>query len=504
MLLLAHALLVNLNIALASSVSNVITRQGRASAGNSAEILASWHNISCVGSTYDLELPLQAGWNPNTVSVQQLCAKTKYGGGPRGQNIGGWCDLNEVVFDYREATQVYPQLFNPRVQLGCRYRCFCNRDIPVERRSIQPKPSEQQFSLGVLSRRSSQTYQLQLDIVDDFTTPNWMKRGLQGMQMIPSVRSSHVMESEHHESLHRPHYQYISQDPGNSIRCEGPLPTFNLPDPYNISDFENVQQLCAVQLNGGLFGANAGGYCYRSDMIANGGRTVWFSDEMTPRLEWTWGGGNFFAAASIRMHCVRYCRCTGTAGNGTNLTYLGDLWSFIAGAQLAVLPTGQIDILSGNSGSSMTVLPAQHGPGSPSGTCGGDGKQFCPQPWPTSGFGPVPRAPPNATDIVRPKPNLGIKPNLTTCGSTCQGPQDCGGGDDEKACACAIPNAKDAKALGLDPVFPAAVCLVLMHSTFGGTGRLIGRGEEPWRCLCNATFSHSQCCGSKDGLIWLH
>ena len=47
-------------------------------------------NITCLGDSYDLELPTQAHWNPNTVSMQSLCAKTQYGGGPPGQNIAGW------------------------------------------------------------------------------------------------------------------------------------------------------------------------------------------------------------------------------------------------------------------------------------------------------------------------------------------------------------------------------------------------------------------------------
>ena len=226
---------------------------------------------------------------------------------------------------------------------------------------------------------------------------------------------------------------------------------------------------------------------------------------MTPRLDWTWGGGNFFAAASIRMHCIRYCRCTSWPnGRTTNNTYLNGLWNFIGGAQLALRPSGQIDLQSTSNAHLATVLPAQNDPGSTSGTCGVNGNQFCPQPWPTPLLGPIPRSPPDATDIVRPGPNPGTNNNLTTCGNKCQGPQDCGGVDDEKACACAIPSGEDAKALGLDPVFPVAVCLVLMHSNFGGKGGLIGRREgKPWRCLCNVTFAHGECCGSRDGMVWL-
>ena len=56
-------------------------------------------------------------------------------------------------------------------------------------------------------------------------------------------------------------------------------------------------------------GANAGGYCHRSNPEGQYGSTeyenyVWFSDEMTPRYEYTWGGGNFFLSAT-EDHCRR-------------------------------------------------------------------------------------------------------------------------------------------------------------------------------------------------------
>ena len=66
--------------------------------------------------------------------------------------------------------------------------------------------------------------------------------------------------------------------------------------------------------------ANAGGYCYRGE-DANGEptRTVWFSDEFTPRYEWTWGGGNFLGSAAIRYHCWQRCACAQNPTKG-NLT----------------------------------------------------------------------------------------------------------------------------------------------------------------------------------------
>ena len=45
---------------------------------------------------------------------------------------------------------------------------------------------------------------------------------------------------------------HLSVDPGNEITCEGDLPSFPLPPPYSIADFQNPQQLCAMQWFGGL------------------------------------------------------------------------------------------------------------------------------------------------------------------------------------------------------------------------------------------------------------
>ena len=105
-------------------------------------------NITCLGDSYDLELPTHAHWNPNTVSMQSLCAKTQYGGGPPGQNIASWCetpprirgypgysDSGTIAFDASPGAQANAQLQNPRVMLGCLYSCFCN--YVVEQFSLQ-------------------------------------------------------------------------------------------------------------------------------------------------------------------------------------------------------------------------------------------------------------------------------------------------------------------------------------------------------------------------------
>lgn len=47
-------------------------------------------NITCLRSSYDLELSVRSdGLDPNQFTMQQLCAKTIYGGDPSGQHLGG-------------------------------------------------------------------------------------------------------------------------------------------------------------------------------------------------------------------------------------------------------------------------------------------------------------------------------------------------------------------------------------------------------------------------------
>ena len=48
--------------------------------------------ITCLGRPYDLRLPIQpGGFDPNSVSLQHLCAKPQYGGGAQYQHVGGFC-----------------------------------------------------------------------------------------------------------------------------------------------------------------------------------------------------------------------------------------------------------------------------------------------------------------------------------------------------------------------------------------------------------------------------
>lgn len=49
-------------------------------------------NITCLGSSYDLRLPIRPdGVDLNQLTMQQLCAKKIYGGADIPSVVGGWC-----------------------------------------------------------------------------------------------------------------------------------------------------------------------------------------------------------------------------------------------------------------------------------------------------------------------------------------------------------------------------------------------------------------------------
>ena len=241
-------------------------------------------------------------------------------------------------------------------------------------------------------------------------------------------------------------------------------------------------------------------------------RTVWFSDEFTPRLEWTWGN-NFFAAAAIRFYCWQRCACRKNPSklDPVKPLFLNPIWNIISSQNLAQHGDGSLTLEStGSQQSEMQILPAQT-PGNrlsrgwQAGTCGPDKMQFCQKPWPTEILGPLRnmQSPPNATLIVKDPSS----DNFTKCGKFCDSTSDCGPSGSQDTCLCALPSPEDARKLNLDPVGRKTICLALALAVTGISGRdlpqyLDDRGS-PYQCACNSTYISSDCCGSKDGKVWL-
>lgn len=236
--------------------------------------------ITCLGSHYDLQLPLRSdGSDPNELTMQELCAKTIYGGAPAGDHLGGWCskglptkvegsedtdddeepegygnsELTGVSFDLSPNSHADLDTADPRFLLGCFNRCFCN--YGVTDLTIQPKRSEPS-NADVYMKKSRGTGEILLDVTDDVTTSDRIHDGRLGDVEVEYVELDELIEPNEEKGFaisretHDPPWA-LSLDAGNYITCEGDLPSFPLPQPYPVSEFQNPQELCAVQWSGG-------------------------------------------------------------------------------------------------------------------------------------------------------------------------------------------------------------------------------------------------------------
>ena len=238
---------------------------------------------------------------------------------------------------------------------------------------------------------------------------------------------------------------------------------------------------------------------------------------MTPRFDWTWGGGNFHANAALRFFCWQHCTCASDRDGAIPKTELNRMvWPLLPGYSFRQNMDGSYYLVGvGSKGDpvSMQILPSQQGNIGPhNGHCGPNGTDFCPSTWDKEILGPVPLVPPNTTDIIQPV-TQSKGGNSTVCGNACHGPSDCGSTTgSEYSCSCAFPSPDDARKLGLDPVAPAAVCLALfmtsVQSKLGGKRDMIdsipttyvdARGV-PHTCRCNETFTGAECCGAINGI----
>ena len=146
-------------------------------------------------------------------------------------------------------------------------------------------------------------------------------------------------------------------------------------------------------------------------------------------------------------------------------------------------------------------------------TWGPDGEQLCPEPWPST-IAAKPTAPPGIPDLgynvsTQSAGTCGLS-RICTSQASCETP--------EKSCKCTKPDSKTAQRYGLDPVFPSPLCLAITALIVGGKssrpaigGRglslrgariVLNGGGEPWRCLCNYTYTSTACCLVDNGMFW--
>lgn len=218
--------------------------------------------ITCLGDHYPIALPRIGNLDPNTLTMQQLCVGDKEGNNPELDfySLDGWCligrgqvatRLGRVVFD-KVVTDISPVFQTPRLLLGCQYRCFCSYGIQDV--SVQPRQSSLWLN-NVRQAPSSQTYQVAIDDVDDFEMPSRNHVGPtyeQGGSLAANTVNYYIMNQERFNAGDALLGWFpVVLDQRNYIECRGDLPQFPLPPPYQMSEFDNLQQLCTVQWAGG-------------------------------------------------------------------------------------------------------------------------------------------------------------------------------------------------------------------------------------------------------------
>ena len=445
-------------------------------------VFAPSRNITCLGPQTDIPWNLR-NEHYDGRSMQLLCADQLYGGSDTKPNCRAFCQDGDVFFG--PTNMLYESEGWTRLErslLECRNRCFCNDGLENPQR--QPKEV-------ATTRRT-------------YRDPN-SGGGIAiavDRQSFPQGRNIQTLTRTYHfnppQVLNIIFHKPVGILVVNNIRCGGPLPSFPLPDPFNIHDFASNQELCAVQLNGGNPAANAGAYCHR---IGDLNRVVSFADDMTPRLDWTWGGAGgeeFFLAAAVRFHCWKNCLCLRPDTTPIYFDPLMHMWEYL----LEKLPPGgSIPTGTGNKyplGSSTDSkgkprTKFQGGNNPPSAVCAAteNGDSSCSLPWPVDILGPVPKVV-ASLGLPQPPPTVVGSSQNRACNNACSSNNDCGAN-----CVCRQPSVMEAHELGVDLVTPLSAMCLDIASLFGRSLESQGQIE----CLCNATYIAPACCHSRDVVI---
>ncbi|KAI9889793.1 MAG: hypothetical protein M1814_004995 [Vezdaea aestivalis] len=481
-------------------------------------------SIVCDGPLPFWPLPVFPEWNPNGATLQEICAKSHDGGhelGPDGpRTVGLWCagydnrlDMADVLVRESDPRALVTPSSNgnlaiARLTLYCIQRCFCRWRWDGGSTVRKPIHISEMNTIG----RSAPYYStiLRVDRYSDFTNP-----GKYNVQQLIARESMWIQDAPQGKVIaglenFDPHArrsggEAVMLDRQNRIECSGNVP-FNIyiPPPLNRLRYKKNRLLCAMALSGGDPAGNAGGYCYnaprpwakRLGPIWDQPSDIWFADEFTPRLEWTWSH-NFRFATYIRAYCRERCWCE-VAGSKPKTRFRESFWRLTSETVAVESPEGWMHVANADGFISMDYLNIPNHPKRPYFNDGDFRRQ---EPWPTSSLGPSPSTPPWAQTI---------RGNLPRCGSTCTKAEDCGGG----SCKCIMPPASILTQPGVNIGSGAALCLVeaamIQLLKTGGTSNVARGGtrgkraveEEQWGCVCNQTYVSRACCNSQTGILW--
>ena len=436
-------------------------------------VLDPERNITCLGAATDIPWILRQQPYDGR-SMQELCADPLYGGRNSIPNFRGYCQDGDVFFGPADLLRDNGRFPHSRSKLECRNRCFCNHNLD--------DPKQQPKEVATTRRTFRDPSDIYLAIsVDRESFPQ--DYGSNDPLLTRIYKYDH--------GLYSPESESVSILPSNQIQCGGPLPGFPLPSPFNIHDFANNNELCAVQLAGGNPAANAGAYCHRIGYLE---KVISFADDMTPRYDWTWSGTmgtDLFLVAAVRFHCWKNCICRSRKATKNYNDPLIPMWIYL----LEMAPQDSMPVGSGSTyplgssndarGRPRTSVPGGNVP--TAAFAGNLDNSTHIIPWRADILGPVPKhflsiavpKPPagvSPISIVEPKPPAGVSPisiiepkppaavsppEQKSCGNICVGNNDCG-----TDCICRVPSFEETYALGVDPVAPPFLCLSIA-SIFG-------------------------------------
>ena len=506
------------------------------------------HSVRCDGPLPDFGLPVLPGWNLSQSTLQEICAMQAYGGedpeyqGELSRNLNFFClGSSQSLTSHRGPPQVAFSaqgrdsiLRNPRLLLYCRDRCYCDRWVDPNSPPLTQKPEGvpasnlmSWISLGsvaTLDITPSMVYEIKVEERDDFTNPT-IHQLLDRQMMVWTTRIRSANWRFHGASygLFPQPDRYVSLDPLNYIKCEsGSLPRYLTPPaPYDNADqFPTILEFCGTAFSGGNPAANSGGYCHNTP-TKNGLdlRQVFFSDDLTPRVDWTWSGSLVWTARA-RFFCWSKCWCAHQPRRHRRSG--AGMWRILDDMRILGLGdgTGNIMLQKADNGHSTLFpilnLPKQIDSAGQSGECRVQNVDIC-HGWPSNVLGPKPTTPPLPTNDIE---MASLVEESLTCGQECSGSAatSCARYEDVDGCQCVRVSQPIAQLLGLDLMaappswkcLSVTVLITLIRSKNGHIKRSDLAGNSgpndqryplelaDWNgifaCRCNATFADAGCC----------
>ena len=214
-------------------------------------------NITCLGDHSDLPDWIWQGLQINQQPMHSLCAKPQYGGNNGAPNLAAFCNNGEVVFDLAhqhgliESSLQHHLGAQLRAMLECRSRCFCNYWLTPSGLVARTDLSAQPKSPAAPETPDDEgSHELELD--EQGHSDDWVITSpTTNITYANQVQLQQEQAGSPTEDLGA-QISRISISKLNRIVCSGDLPPgIFIQSPYSTSDFNNNQQLCAVELGGG-------------------------------------------------------------------------------------------------------------------------------------------------------------------------------------------------------------------------------------------------------------